>query len=194
MVHHIAGREDAIKPKLEGLVDGMVALHSDDDQAFKKAGADFASHETVAAPASGRIVNLKVFTAGGVIAPREPLMEIVPADDTLVIEVQMSPTDIDAVVPGLPVQLRFTAFNHNTTPTFNGRVTQVSADRLTDSRTGQTCYTGRVALEDDGVQAGGFKLYPGMPVEAMIVTGQRTPLDYFVRPIRASLTRALREE
>src|SRR5262249_45952661 len=157
-----------------------------------RAAEDVLARTAIRAPASGRVVNLKVFTAGGVIAPRDPLMEIVPDLDTLVIEVQVSPTDIDVIAPGLPVQLRFTAFNQRTTPTFHGRMTQVSADRLSDPRSGQAYYVGRVAVEDDALEAGGFKLYPGMPVEAMIVTGQRTPLDYFVRPIRASMNRALR--
>ena len=121
-------------------------------------------------------------------------MEIVPDGDALVIEAQVAPGDIDVVTAGLPVQLRFTALNQRTTPTVNGRVVHVSADRLADARTGQPYYTARIVLEDDPAQEGALRLYPGMPVDAMIVTGERTAFDYLLKPIRAGLTRAMREE
>lgn len=159
-----------------------------------RAAEDVLARTVIRAPTAGTVVGLRVFTTGGVIAPREPLMEIVPNEDALTVELQVSPSDIDIVAVGLPVQLRFTALNQRTIPTLMGRVTQVSADRLLDQRTGQAYYTARAAIEDDGSRYEGFRLYPGMPVEGMIVTGARTPFAYLAKPILASLTRALREE
>ena len=121
-------------------------------------------------------------------------MEILPNEDALTVELQVSPSDIDIVAVGLPGQLRFTALNQRTIPMLMGRVTQVSADRLLDQRTGQVYYTARTAIEDDGSRYEGFRLYPDMPVEGMIVTGARTPFAYLAKPILAGLTRALREE
>jgi len=185
-------RVQALNEAVQKLREAEVRLHDFEERI--RAADDVLARTTIRAPVSGRIVKLSVFTAGGVVAPREPLMEIVPDGDALVIEAQVAPGDIDVVTAGLPVQLRFTALNQRTTPTFNGRVVQVSADRLADAQTGQAYYTARIVLEDDLTKHEGLRLYPGMPVEAMIVTGERTALDYLLKPIRAGLNRAMREE
>ena len=152
------------------------------------------SRTHIAAPVSGTVVNLQVFTLGGVIRPGQPLMDIVPAGDELVIEAQVEPIDIDVVYVGLPAQVRLTAFSQLTTPILAGTVLQVSADSLFDERTGAPYYVARVALDPDQPELEGLKLQPGMPAEVMIVTGARTPLDYLLKPIVTSLGRALREE
>ena len=148
----------------------------------------------VPAPVSGTVVNLQVFTRGGVVRPGQPLMEIVPAGDELVIEAQVEPTDIDVVYEGLPAQVRLTAFSHLTTPILTGTVVQVSADSLFDERTGAPYYVARVTLDPDQPGLEGLKLQPGMPAEVLIVTGTRTPIDYLLKPIVTSFGRALREE
>ena len=148
----------------------------------------------VAAPVSGTVVNLRVFTRGGVVGPGEPLMDIVPAGGQLIIETRVEPMDIDVVYPDLPAQVRLTAFSHLTTPTLSGKVLQVSADSLVDERTGVAFYEARVALDPEQPELRDLVLQPGMPAEVMIVTGKRTPLDYLLNPIVTSLGRALREE
>lgn len=152
------------------------------------------SRTHVTAPVSGTLVNLRVFTLGGVVGPGEALMDIVPAGEDLVIEARVDPTDVDVVYPGLPAQVRLTAFSQLTTPLLSGTVLQVSADSLVDERTGTTFYTARVALDPEQPELQDLKLQPGMPAEVMIVTGSRTPLDYLLKPIFTSLERSLREE
>lgn len=152
------------------------------------------SRTRVTAPVAGTVVNLRVFTRGGVIGQGEPLMDIVPAGGELVIEVQVEPTDIDSVYPDLPAQVRLTAFSHLTTPILSGTVLQVSADRLTDDRTGAAFYEARIGLDPGQPALAALKLQPGMPAEVMIVTGKRTALDYLIKPIVASFRRSLREE
>ena len=152
------------------------------------------SRSRITAPVSGTIVDLRVVTRGGVIGRGEVLMDIVPAGSELVIEAQVEPTDVDTVYPGLPAQVRLTAFSHLTTPILSGTVTRVSADRFTDGRTGTPYYEAQVALDAGQPGLASLNLRPGMPAEVMIVTGKRTPLDYLLKPIVASFGRALHEE
>jgi len=157
------------------------------------AAQDVLRRMSVVAPVDGTVVNLQVFTAGGVIAPGQDVMEIVPRLQGLVVEARVDPNDIDAVHTGLPAQIRFPAFSQRAAPVFNGTVVHVSADRLEDERTGDAFYVATVrpdALPDDNA----YDLQPGMAAEVMIVTGARTPLDYFVSPIRASFAKAMTEQ
>ena len=158
------------------------------------AARDVLARTRIDAPISGTIIDLRVFTRGGVVAPGEPLMDIVPIGSRLVIEARIAPVDIDVVRPDLPAQVRLTAFSHLTTPPLSGRVLQVSADSLVDERTGTPFYAARVVLDPGQPTLDDRVLQPGMPAEVMIVTGRRTPLDYFLHPIAASLSRALRED
>ena len=161
----------------------------------RHAAEDVLTRTVIRAPESGKVVNLKLHTPGGVIAPREPLMEIVPAHDDLVIEARVSPNDIDIVHAGLPAQVRLTAFSTRSTPTLSGVVEHVSADRLIDERTGVPYYSARIIFSDEQEQkVEGIQLYPGMPAEAMIVAGQRTPLSYLLKPLTSSFERAMRED
>jgi HlyD family secretion protein len=148
----------------------------------------------VRAPVGGKVVKLAVFTTGGVIGAREPLLDIVPGNDTLVVEVQVSPLDVDSVQAGRPVQLRFPGLNQRTTPRFDGRVIKVSADRLSDQHSGVSYYTAQIAIDTTGPGAAAIDLRPGMPVEAMIVAGSRTPLDYILEPLFSNLRTAARED
>lgn len=148
----------------------------------------------VRAPVSGHVVNLKLFTPGGVLPPRETVMEIVPDTDRLIAEAQISPNDIDVVHKGLRVQLRLTAFNQRITPTVFGKVETVSADRQTDQRTGNSYYTARIVIDEGLDKLKGLKLYPGMPAEAMIITGERTLMAYLTKPLFSSIENGMREE
>jgi len=159
-----------------------------------RAAEDVIGRTRIVAPLDGVVVGLKVHTAGGVIAPGEKLMDIVPSGDRLIVEAQVDPADIDAVHPGLDTHVRLTPFDKRDAKPLAGRVMSVSADRLTDERTGTAYYLARIELlEDPAAVLGGGALYPGMPAEVMIVTGARTALDYFLKPIARSLNRAFRE-
>lgn len=113
----------------------------------------------------------------------------------MIVEARVSPSDIDIVQVGLLAQVQFTAFSQRQTQPVDATVTAISADRLTDERTGRIFYLARIEIKDDlAEKLGDNKLYPGMQAEVMIVTGERTALEYFLKPITASFNRAFRED
>jgi HlyD family secretion protein len=148
----------------------------------------------IRAPQDGTVHQLALHTVGGVITAGEPIMLIVPAHDSLVVEVRITPHEIDRVSVGQPVLLRFTAFNQRTTPQLNGEVSQVSADVAIDQKSAASYYVARIAVpEAEIARLGDVKLIAGMPVEAFIQTGQRTVMSYLVKPLSDQLMRAWRE-
>ena len=159
------------------------------------AARDVLSRTEIRATQAGAVVALKVHTQGGVIAPGQALLDIVPGDDLLIIEARIDPKDIDVVSWGLLARVRFTAFSQRNAIPMDGRVLSVSADNLIDERTGESYYLARIKLDKDPADVmDGVRLYPGMQAEVMIVTGSRTALEYFLSPITQSMNRALREE
>lgn len=164
------------------------------NRARLEAAADTLRRTVVRAPIAGTVVNLQVHTASGVIAAGAALMDVVPHDELLVAEVRVEPNDVDVVHPGLSAFVRLTPLNYRSTAPIKGEVVWISADRLTDTRTGTTYYLARIKLDAAALKPEkGYRLHPGMPVEAMIVTGRRTALDYFTAPILSSLNRAFRQ-
>lgn len=159
-----------------------------------RANRDVLARQNIVAPVAGQVMDLKIFSARGVIAPAQPLMDIVPDRDELWVTVRVSPTDVDVVRPGQPAQVMLAAFNQRIVPPLPGRLATISADRLMDEKTGQPYFTARIDLESEALEhLHGVSLTPGMPVQAMIVTGKQTLFDYVLAPLRASLTRAMKE-
>ncbi|MGN7975933.1 HlyD family type I secretion periplasmic adaptor subunit, partial [Serratia sp. 22264] len=118
----------------------------------------------IRAPLDGTVVGLKVFTAGGVVSTGEPLLDIVPSNRRLDVEVQLPVNLVDKVQPGLQVDLMFTAFNQNATPKVQGEVALISADRLTDQRSGEPYYNMKVTVPQAQIKRLGEKtIVPGMP-------------------------------
>jgi membrane fusion protein, epimerase transport system len=149
----------------------------------------------VLAPADGFVVGMKVHTIGGVIRPGDPLLDIIPQDESLIVEAHVLPLDIDKVAPGLEAQIRFSAFNTRTTPTVPGRVLTVSADRLVDPGTNAAYYLARIQVTQDGKSTlKGLTLLPGMPAEVMIKLGERTFFEYLIRPLTDRFARAFRDD
>lgn len=146
------------------------------------------------APLTGTIYELAVHTVGGVVRPAEPVMALAPAAQGVIIEARVDVTAIDQIHPGLPAQLRFSAFNQRTTPEIMGKVTQVSPTRLVEQQTGIPYYLVRLAINEGELAKLGQPLVPGMPVEAMITTGQRNAVSYFLKPLTDNFARALRDE
>jgi len=159
-----------------------------------RSAEDVLRRTIIRAPMAGTIVDLKVHTVGGVVTPGQALLDIVPTGDRLIVEAFIHPDDIDVVEVGLPAQVRLTALTQRNLAPLEGRVVTVSADRLTEPRTGADFFLARIVLDEDPSAAlDGERLYPGMQAEVMIVTGARTTFDYLSRPIVQSLNRAFRE-
>ncbi|MEM8844872.1 MAG: HlyD family type I secretion periplasmic adaptor subunit [Pseudomonadota bacterium] len=149
----------------------------------------------IKAPISGTIVNSQIHTVGGVISPAEPLLEIVPLNDNLVIEAHLDPKDIDSVRPGLSALVRLTALNQRSTKPVEAKVKSISADSLIDERTGLDYYLAKLELTGNIKESlSGQELYPGMQAEVMIETGSRTPMEYLIQPMNLSINRAFRED
>ena len=148
----------------------------------------------IRAPQSGVVHQLAVHTVGGVIGNGETLMLVVPKADALIIEAKVATQDIDQVSPGAHAVVRIMAGNQRTTPEVNGVLTHVSADQSKDEKTNQIYYLVRVALSEQEVRRlGVLKLVPGMPTEVFIQTGERTPLQYLLKPLREQIARTFRE-
>lgn len=141
------------------------------------------------APVAGTVVGLKTFTVGGVIQPGQVLMEIVPREGTLIAEAQIPTNLIDKVWLGLEADMRFTAFNINSTPVIPGRVVLVGVDKITGpaaNSNGQQAeyYLAQIQTTEKGFSLLGDKvIQPGMPVEVIIKTGERSFMSYLVKPI-----------
>ena len=149
----------------------------------------------IRAPQDGVVFQSTANTVGGVVTAGDPIMLVVPETDSLLVEAKVDPKDIDQVKLGLPVVLRFSAFNLRTTPELNGTVSRIAADTNSDQRTGQSYYLVRVAMTAQEVERlGAVKLTPGMPVEAFIQTGERTMISYLVKPLHDQLMRSFREK
>jgi protease secretion system membrane fusion protein len=149
----------------------------------------------IKAPIAGKVVGLAVFTDRGVLPPGFKLMDIVPQDETLYIEAQVPVHLIDKVKPALTVEVMFTAFNQNRTPYVEGLVDMVSADRLMDEKNGYPYYTMHARVTPEGARKlGQLQVRPGMPVEVLIKTGERTLLSYLFKPVLDRMHGALREE
>jgi HlyD family secretion protein len=149
----------------------------------------------IKSPQDGTVHQLATHTIGGVIAPGEPIMFIVPDSDELTVEAKINPQDIDQVRTGQRAVLRLSAFNQRTTPELNGVTTRVSADTTTDPRTGQSYYLIRISLPAEELRRlDDVRLMPGMPVEAFVQTGERTVLSYLIKPFQDQLSRTFREK
>jgi epimerase transport system membrane fusion protein len=154
-----------------------------------------ASHrQVIVAPAAGEVMNLRYTGPGGVVAARETVADIVPADPRLVVEAQIRPEDVSRVRKGQLAHIRFTAFNPLTTPAVEGRVFYVSADRLVQRETQQAWYVVLVEADRDSLaQAGRLALQAGMPAEVFIQGERRTALQYLAEPVVMVLRKAGRE-
>ncbi|MCB2081855.1 MAG: HlyD family type I secretion periplasmic adaptor subunit [Rickettsiales bacterium] len=152
-----------------------------------RAAEDVFSRIVITAPQSGVVQNLKVHTVGGVVSPGQPVMEIVPTDDKLVVEARVRPQDIDVVHAGLPARMRLLAFKMRKVPVVDGEVTQISPDINVDTVTGDQFYKALVEVDgktlDNLKELEGLELKAGMPVDVLIVTGRKTPLRYLFDPL-----------
>ncbi len=160
-----------------------------------RAARDVRQRREVVSPQAGIVVDIRTVTMGGVIGAGQPLMDIVPVDDELIVEGRVAPGDIDSVREGLPTQVRLTAYKRTIAPLIDGRLTYVSADMLTDPKTQDRYFLVRIRLDKDSLDSqGNIRLTTGMLAEVMIVTGERRAIDYLVAPFAERLRRGMREE
>ncbi|KGF62617.1 HlyD family type I secretion periplasmic adaptor subunit [Pseudomonas lutea] len=156
---------------------------------------DRLSRIVIRAPEDGMVLDMKVHTIGGVVSAGTPLLDIVPESSDLVVEAHVSTNDIDRITIGKLTDIRFSAFNAATTPVIQGEVTRISADRLTDEKTNEGYYLVRVKVTDEGLKRlGDRKLQPGMPAEVLINAGERTMLQYLLKPARNMFAKSMIEE
>ena len=151
----------------------------------------------VKAPVDGTVVGLNIFTRGGVVGPGFRLMDLVPSDDPLIVEGQLPVNLVDKIHPGLPVELIFSAFNANSTPHIPGVVTQVSADRTVDERSGAAYYKMKAKVTPEGarlIAAKKLDVRSGMPVELFVKTGERTMMSYLLKPLFDRAKTSMTEE
>ncbi len=148
----------------------------------------------IRAPVTGTVNELSVTTLGGVISPAERLLTIVPADAELKIEFQVAVHDIDQILLGQEVKLRFSAFNQRTTPEIPAIVSRVSAAPTSDPQSGQSYYLAEAEVKGDLSQLGERGLIPGMPVDVFVQTDEQVAIAYFVKPFTDQIVRAFREE
>ncbi|KFF62187.1 HlyD family type I secretion periplasmic adaptor subunit [Pectobacterium brasiliense] len=190
----IAQRQQEYDKEVNSELADVRALLS--DVGSKKEKADFnLANIQMRAPVSGTVVGLKVFTEGGVIAPGQTLLEIVPDDQPLFVDARLPVELVDKVWPGLSVELQFVAFNQSTTPRVAGTVELLSADRLLDERDGSPYYSLRVQVDEAGKRAlEGLEVKPGMPVQGFVRTGERSFVNYLFKPLMDRLHLALTEE
>ena len=164
------------------------------------ASEDVLQRTTITAPVSGTVVNAQFKTKGGVIRPGEPVLDIVPLDDDLIIEARVAPLDVDVVNPGLIAQVTLSAFQQRNLPLLSGRVQSISADAIVDEGSSETYYKAIVRVDRDHLseieQDTGLPLTlkPGMPAEVLIVTGHRTFVSYLFKPLTSSFRKSFREE
>lgn len=149
----------------------------------------------IKSPVDGYIVGLTLFTKGGVIVPGSHLMDILPANDDLIIEAQLPVHLIDKVKKSTDVEILFTAFNQSKTPHLKGKVILVSADKFTDERTSASFFKIRATINaSERKYLKGVKIISGMPADVLVKTGERTFMNYLLKPIFDRSYNALREE
>ncbi|MGR8999869.1 MAG: HlyD family type I secretion periplasmic adaptor subunit [Gammaproteobacteria bacterium] len=149
----------------------------------------------IKSPANGRVLGLSVHNVGGVILPGKPILDIVPQKEELIIDAKVSPIDIDRVRVGLLAEVRFSAFKQALTPKVQGKVINLSADRLIDENSESSYYLAQIELTPDSYsKLGNLELLPGMPAEVLINTGERTVFEYLMQPITNAFARAFIED
>ena len=153
----------------------------------------------VRAPVTGRVVGLTIFTVGGVIAPGQKLMDIVPEDEPLIIEARVKPSEVSNLKVGLDTQIRITGFHERGMPILHGIVSKISADALVDEKTGASYFRIEVKVpaherelikQVRGAEQG---LMPGLPVEVIIPLRRRSALSYLTEPLNQMLWKSFRE-
>ena len=163
------------------------------------AARDQLARVEIRAPATGAVVGLNVFTAGGVIAAVQKLMDIVPEKTPLIVQARVSPDDADDLRVGQQAMVRFSSLHERALPSLEGKLTRLSADSFLDEKSGQTYFTAEIVVpreqlgEIARISAREIELRPGMPVEVLIPLRKRSALDYALEPLVGAFWSSFRE-
>jgi epimerase transport system membrane fusion protein len=156
---------------------------------------DMLKRRVIVAPIDGQVISLKVTTLGGVVPPGQPIMDIVPVSDDLVIEVRVKNTDIDTVYAGQKAEVQLNAYNQRTTPMVGGEVLFVAGDAVEDQQSNQLYYPAHVQIDKAAFKyLKHVKIEPGMPATAFIRTQQRTFMEYLLSPVTQRFRHTFKEE
>ena len=160
-----------------------------------RASTDVLNRLEVKAPQAGTVANIQIRTPGGVISPAEPIMDIIPEDEPLVIEARINRQDIDSVQVGSKAQIRLTAYSQRRLAPLNGEVRYVAPDQTVDEQRDASYYIVRAAIDPaELARHEDIKLRPGMPANILVLKTPRKAIDYLVDPIVQSMDKAFREE
>lgn len=187
-------REQEYRKEVESQLGDVTREVQADAEKIKAIRDEFERTE-IRSPSAGQVVGLTFQTPGGVIPPGQRIMDIVPENQTLLIEAQVPPHLIDRIEAGQPVDARFSTFAHSPQLVVQGQVQSVSADLLTDPNTHAAYYLARVSLTPEGMRKlGSHQLQPGMPVEVIFKGGERSLLTYLLHPLTKRIAASMTEE
>ncbi len=185
-------RNDYVKAATDELKDTTNRIFDLDERL--RPTRDAAERQKIVAPMTGEVVGMKVFSPGGVVGPREVLMEVVPELKTLVVEARLRPEDINHVRAGTRADVRLTSYKQRNTQLVEGKVSYVSGDSLIDTATGTQYYLVQIEVPPQALaEAGNLTLQAGMPAEVYMRTDSRTAFDYLLAPVTAYFRRGMRE-
>ena len=175
----------------------QIRLELQADREKFRSSTDELGRTELRAPVSGQVVGLQLQSVGAVLQPGARLMDIVPLDESLVVEARVPPHLIDRIHPDLPADLRFSAFAHSPSLVVQGRLRSVSRDLITENLSSGpvSYYLARIQVTAEGLQTlGPRQMQAGMPVEAIIKTGERSFLTYLLHPLVKRMASAMKEE
>ena len=187
-------RQQEVRKEIETQLADVSREVEGDSQKYRAAKDDLGRID-IKSPTDGQVVGLAVQSVGAVIGGGQKLMDIVPADEPLLIESKVAPHLIDKVRAGLPVDVRFSGFSNTPQLVVQGKVVSISGDLIVEPQTGAAYYLARVAVTADGYKVlGKRQLQPGMPVEVVFVTGERSMLTYLLKPLTKGFAASMKEE
>lgn len=155
------------------------------------------THTEIKSPSAGQVVGLKVHTLGGVLSSGQHVMDIVPSLSPLTVEAKFSPMVLDKLKTGLKVDVHFSSLNRVETPSLEGEVATVSADQLIDEITHQPYFAAEILLTAESrakLKQHHIDIRPGMPVDVMVKTGERTMLNYLLKPFSRRVLASMKED
>jgi len=180
--------------RVDAAADLSLVLSQLNDQDSRLASAqDSLDRSVIKAPQAGIVDKLAFTTIGSAIPAGQPLAQIVPDQDILIIEAQISPGDVDQLTIGQTARVRFSTIDAKLSPEIAGKLNFIAAERSDDPQSGVSFYQARIAIEQDLLEdVGGPNLRAGVPVEVFLQTGSRSILTYLVQPLLDQIRHALR--
>ena len=188
-------RKQEYRKEIETQLADVTREVQSDAEKFVAVTADLNRME-IKAPANGQVVGLSVQTVGAVLQPGQKLLDVVPDQQTLLLEAHIPPHLIDKVQAGLMADIRFNSFAHSPQLVVDGKVMSVSGDLLSDPQQPQfSYYLARVQVTPVGMKTlGARQMQPGMPAEIVIKTGERSLLTYLLHPLTKRMAASMKEE